>query len=201
MALTPVTLTGNHVELVPLHPEHHDELCDVVRDGELWRLWFTRVPRPETMAQEITRRLALQERGVMLPFTVRAGDRIVGMTTYCNIDETNKVLEVGYTFIARSHQGGSVNPEMKLLTLRHAFETLGFHRVELRTHSMNFHSRAAIEKLGAKLDGILRRHTILPNGTVRDTCVYSILDHEWDNVRTGLEFRLRHQRPAPGMGA
>ncbi|MDO5084687.1 MAG: GNAT family protein [Arachnia propionica] len=193
MTLTPVTLTGNHVELVPLHRDHHDELCDVVRDGELWHLWFARVPSPETMADEITRRLELQDRGVMLPFTVRSGDRIAGMTTYCNIDATNKVLEVGHTFLGRSHQGGHVNPEMKLLLLRHAFETLGYRRVELRTHSMNLHSRAAIEKLGATLDGILRRHTILPNGTVRDTCVYSILDHEWENVRTGLEFRLRHR--------
>ncbi|MDO5068100.1 MAG: hypothetical protein Q4D96_12535 [Propionibacteriaceae bacterium] len=126
----------------------------MVRDGELWQLWFTRVPSPETMAAEITRRLALQERGVMLPFTVKAAGWVAGMTTYCNIGEANKVLEISYTFLAWSHQGGYVNPEMKL-------------------------------------DGILRRHTILPNGTVRDTCVYSLLDHEWENVRTGLEFRLQ----------
>lgn len=191
MPLEPVTLTGSHVQLVPLGSSHHDGLCDAVRDGELWRLWFTRVPAPEAMADEIERRLGLRDRGSMLPFTVMVGGDVAGMTTYCNIDEPNKVLEVGYTFIARRFQGSHVNPEMKLLMLEHAFETLGQHRVELRTHSMNRHSRSAIEKLGATLDGILRRHTILPNGTVRDTCVYSILDHEWPTARAGLEFRLQ----------
>lgn len=195
MSIDPVRLTGEIVTLEPLTLEHLDGLRNAVRDGDLNRLWYTSVPAPALMREEIERRLGLQDTGAMLPFTIvrntsASAGEVIGMTTYMNIDEPNRVLEIGSTWLGASHHGSGVNPEMKLLLLRHAFDVLGFRRVELRTHAMNTQSRAAIEKLGAKLDGILRRHMELPNGTVRDTCVYSILDYEWPSVRAGLEHRL-----------
>ncbi len=186
--IEPVTLTGRHVTLAPLDRSHLPGLQEAVRDGAVWRLWFNgHVPKPEAMAEDIETRLSIP---TMVPFTVLAEGTIVGMTSYMNIDAPNLVLEIGSTWLAQSVQGTKVNPEMKLLLLTHAFDVLGYRRVELRTHSMNHRSRAAIERLGATLEGILRQHRILPNGTVRDSCVYSILSYEWPTVRAGLEFRL-----------
>lgn len=191
MALDPVALSGRHVELVPLSHAHHDGLAEAVRDGDLWALWYTSIPRPEAMAAEIDRRLGLQQTGWMLPFTVfdRTG-RIVGMTTYMNIDHAGPRLEIGATWYASSVQRTPLNTEAKLLLLSHAFETLDCLAVELRTHFMNHQSRRAIERLGAKLDGVLRQHMRMPNGTLRDTCVYSIIALEWPAVRAGLEAKL-----------
>ena len=195
--LEPLTLTGRHVILEPLAEEHHDGLVEAARDGELWKLWYTSVPAPEAMAGEIRRRLALQEQGSMLPFTTRlieAGTggpgRIIGMTTYMNIDAATPRVEIGSTWNAASAQGTGTNPDSKLLLLRHAFETIGCPAVEFRTHWLNHQSREAIARLGAKQDGVLRNHSRTSDGNLRDTVVFSILEHEWPAVRAGLEFRL-----------
>lgn len=192
MALDPVTLSGRHVELVPLSPDHHDGLVEAVRDGRLWELWYTSIASPENMAAEIDRRLGLQAKGTMLPFTVidKPAGRIVGMTTYMNVDLVGPRVEIGSTWYAKGAQRTPLNTEAKLLLLTHAFETLDCLAVEFRTHFMNHQSRRAIERLGAKLDGILRNHMRMPNGTLRDTCVYSILPAEWPTVRAHLEARL-----------
>ncbi|GHG52291.1 GCN5 family N-acetyltransferase [Sinomonas cellulolyticus] len=193
--LEPVTLPGRLVSLEPLAQSHRAELEDAVRDGELWNLWYTSVPRPEGMAAEIDRRLALQEAGSMLPFVTRraADDRVIGMTTYMNADAANRRLEIGSTWNAAGAHGTGTNAESKLLLLRHAFETLSCIAVEFRTHWMNRQSRAAIERLGAKQDGVLRSHQLMADGSLRDTAVYSVVASEWPMVRNGLELRLaRH---------
>ena len=199
--IEPITLTGQHVVLEPLSRAHHDGLVEAVRDGELWKLWYTSVPAPDQMAAEIDRRLALQESGTMLPFTTRLIDpatggpgKVIGMTTYMNIDPATPRVEIGSTWNAASAHGSGSNPDSKLLLLRHAFETLGCPAVEFRTHWLNHQSREAIARLGAKQDGVLRSHTRTPDGELRDTVVFSILEHEWPMVRRGLEFRLAKPR-------
>lgn len=192
---TPLTLSGPHARLEPLHPAHLAGLQDAVRDGELWQLWYTAIPRPEAMAAEIERRLDLQARASMLPFTVfDAAGRIVGMTSYMNIDNANRRVEIGSTWYAASAQRGPLNTQCKLLLLRHAFEQLDCIAVEFRTHRFNQASRRAIERLGAQLDGILRAHLRSPNGTLRDTAVYSIVAPEWPTVRAHLEWQLAKPR-------
>ena len=186
--LDPVTLAGSRVRLTPLSVEHADGLCAAVCDGELWKLWYTFVPEPEGMLTEIERRLALAGSGTMIPFTVmdvKTG-RIAGMTTYMNVDATHQRVEIGSTWYARSVQRSSLNTEAKLLLLEHAFDKMSCIAVEFRTHALNQQSRRAIERLGAKLDGVLRNHMRMPNGTLRDTCVYSILSSEWPTVRAHL---------------
>jgi RimJ/RimL family protein N-acetyltransferase len=187
-----VTLKGEHATLVPLSAAHLDDLVSAVKDGELWRLWYTTVPAPENMAAEIERRLQLQNQGSMLPFTVidNATGQAVGMTTYMHIDAANRRLEVGSTWYCQRVQRTALNTECKLMLLTHAFETLDCIAVELRTHFLNRQSRAGIERLGAKLDGILRQHQLVSNGTVRDTCVYSIIASEWPGVKANLNHRL-----------
>ena len=193
--LTPVTLKGRHASLVPLSHDHHDGLVDAVRDGELWKLWYTTIPVPEGMRTEIERRLGLQAKGSMLPFTVLdAQGRVAGMTTYMNIDAPNRRLEIGSTLYRQSAQRTPLNTECKQMLLTHAFETLDCIAVEFRTHVLNSQSRKAIERLGAKLDGILRRHMIQPNGTIRDTVVYSITAAEWPMVKAHLDWQLAKPR-------
>ena len=193
--LEPVTLNAEHALLEPLSLDHHDALCEAVRDGNLWDLWYTSIPSPETMRAEIERRLALQAQGSMLPFTVRTKDgKLAGMTTYMNIDQIHHRVEIGSTWYAQSAQRTSLNTACKLLLLRHAFVTLNCIAVEFRTNSFNQQSRRAIERLGAKLDGILRNHIVCPNGALRDTCVYSILPAEWPAVEAHLEYQLRRAR-------
>lgn len=191
--LEPVVLRGEHVALEPLAHEHHDDLTEAVRDGELWELWYTSVPRPEDVQKDIETRLAQQRAGTMLPFAVRRLDtgRVVGETTFCNVDAEGPRVEIGWTWLARSAHGTAVNPEAKLLLLRHAFEEWGCLAVEFRTHWMNQQSRAAIARLGAKQDGVLRHHRRLPDGSLRDTVVFSIIALEWPAVRANLEYRLR----------
>jgi RimJ/RimL family protein N-acetyltransferase len=195
-ALTsPVTLTGRHVRLVPLAPEHAPGLCDAVRDGDLWKLWYTSVPSPEGMTKEIERRLDLHAKAAMLPFTViTAEGRIVGMTTYMNVDNVHRRVEIGSTWYAKSVQRSPLNTEAKRLLLAHAFDTLGCIAVELRTHRLNTQSRRAIERLGAQLDGILRAHQRSPDGSLRDTAVYSIVAAEWPTVRMHLDWQLARPR-------
>ncbi len=194
--LQPVTLTGQNVQLLPLSMEHCEALITAVQDGELWNLWYTTTPAPEQMRAEIQRRLALQEAGSMLPFTVAEPnhDQIVGMTTYMNVDSKNRRVEIGATWYARRVQRTALNTEAKLLLFQHAFDDLRCIAVEFRTHFMNHQSRRAIERLGAKLDGILRSHSVAPNGTLRDTCVYSVTAAEWPAVRAHLEWELSKPR-------
>ena len=191
--LAPVTLTGKHVRLEPLAFEHHDDLVESVRDGELWNLWYTSIPTPDKVRAEIERRLGLQDKGSMLPFAVveLASGRAVGMTTYMDIDAANRRVEIGSTWYRQRVWRTALNTECKLLLLRHAFEELSCVAVEFRTHFMNQRSRRAIERLGAKLDGILRNHRFQPNGTLRDTCVYSIIATEWPSVRAHLIHQLQ----------
>ena len=192
---TPVTLSGSHVRLVPLAPEHGPALAEAARDGELWKLWYTAIPSPEGMAAEIERRLGLLAACSMLPFTVLdAGGRPVGMTTYMNVDNTHQRVEIGSTWYARSVQRTPLNTEAKRLLLAHAFEALQCIAVEFRTHRFNQQSRRAIERLGAQLDGILRSHQVAANGTLRDTVVYSITASEWPTVRAHLDFQLQRPR-------
>jgi N-acetyltransferase len=193
--LSPVRLVGAHCSLEPLAPEQHDELVAAARDGELWKLWYTLIPSPDGMSAEIARRLDLQAKGSMQPFTTRDADgRVVGMTTYMNVDSVNKRVEIGSTWTAASTQRGPFNTECKLLLLGHAFEALGCIAVEFRTHYFNQQSRRAIERLGAKLDGILRNHQRASNGTLRDTAVYSILESEWPTVKAHLRWQLDKPR-------
>jgi len=191
-----VTLTGAHARLEVLSPDHRADLVEAARDGELWRLWYTTIPSPDAMMAEIERRLALREQGSMLPFAVvsQASGRAVGMTTYMNIDADQKRLEVGSTWYRQAVQRTAINSECKLLLLRHAFETLDCIAVEFRTHYFNTQSRRAIERLGAKLDGVLRSHMRLKDGSLRDTCVYSIIASEWPAVRTNLTWRIELPR-------
>ena len=195
--LAPVVLQGEHGALRPLSTDHHDGLAAAASDGELWKLWYTTIPSPEGMAAEIARRLDLQAKGSMLPFTsVDATGRIAGMTTCMNVDATNQRVEIGSTWTAARLQRGPFNTECKLLLLGHAFEQLGCIAVEFRTHFFNQQSRRAIERLGAKLDGILRNHQRAGNGTLRDTCVYSIVDSEWPAVKAHLRWQLVKPRSA-----
>jgi RimJ/RimL family protein N-acetyltransferase len=192
--LEPVTLKGPHARLEPLSQAHCDGLTEAVKDGELWKLWYTAIPRAEDMSKEIGRRLGLQQSGAMLPWTVfDANGRIAGMTTYMNVDAANRRVEIGSTWYARRVQRSGVNTQCKLLLLAHAFEKLDCIAVEFRTHFFNHQSRRGIERLGAKQDGILRSHQIAPNGTLRDTVVYSIIASEWPTVKAHLTYQLNEK--------
>ena len=187
-----VSLHGRHVSLEPLSYSHHDQLVEAVKDGELWTLWYTTIPTPEGLRAEIDRRLELQRQGSMIAFAVmdQSTQEAVGMTTFMNIDAVNRRVEIGSTWYRKRVQRSALNTECKLLLLTHAFEKLNCIAVEFRTHFFNMQSRAAIERLGARLDGVLRQHQFASNGTLRDTCVYSILDREWPTVKTLLTHRL-----------
>ena len=192
--LEAVTLSGQYARLEPLSQDHHDGLREAVQDGELWKLWYTFVPTPENMAKEIDRRLALAASGSMLPFTVfDANGNIVGMTTYMNVDTANRRVEIGSTWYAKRVQRSAVNTQCKLLLLAHAFEKLDCIAVEFRTHFFNHQSRRGIERLGAKQDGVLRNQQIAPNGTLRDTMVYSIIAAEWPTVKAHLNYQLNEK--------
>ena len=191
-----VTLTGESARLEPLSQDHCAGLIEAAADGELWRLWYTTIPAPEGMKAEIDRRLSLRGQGSMLPFAVIdvSTGNPVGMTTYMNIDAVQRRLEIGSTWHRKSVQRTAINTECKLLLLRHAFEALDCIAVEFRTHFFNQQSRRAIERLGAKLDGVLRSHMRLKDGSLRDTCVYSIISSEWPAVRSNLHWRMEGPR-------
>src|SRR5271170_4447527 len=192
--LEPVSLSGPHARLESLSHDQCDGLAEAAKDGELWKLWYTFIPRAEDMAKEIDRRLGLQAAGSMLPFTVFDADgKIAGMTTYMNVDATNRRVEIGSTWYAKRVQRSALNTQCKLLALQHAFEKLDCIAVEFRTHFFNHQSRRAIERLGAKQDGILRNHMIAPNGTLRDTVVFSILAAEWPTVKAHLTYQLNEK--------
>ena len=192
--LEPVSLRGAHARLEPLSQDHHDGLIEAVKDGELWKLWYTVDPGAEDMAKEIDRRLGLQAAGAMLPWTVFDADgKMAGMTTYMNVDAANRRVEIGSTWYANRVQRSGLNTQCKLLLLTHAFEKLDCIAVEFRTHFFNHQSRRGIERLGAKQDGILRNHQIAPNGTLRDTVVYSIIASEWPTVKAHLNYQLNEK--------
>jgi RimJ/RimL family protein N-acetyltransferase len=174
-----------------LSADHASDLAEAAAEGDLWKTWYTSVPKPDAVLTEIERRLGLQDTGSMLPFAVLTPDgKAVGMTTYMNIDAMHKRVEIGSTWYRKSVQRTGLNTECKLMLLSHAFEDLDCIAVEFRTHFLNRQSRAAIERLGAKQDGVLRAHQRTPDGALRDTAVYSILPHEWPAVKNGLTFRL-----------
>ena len=194
MWLEPVTLRGPHASLEPLTPDHHDGMVTAMQDGDLSKIWYTAVPSREGMAAEIDRRLKVQAAGSMLPFTVRDADgAIAGMTTYMNVDSANRRVEIGSTWYAKRVQRTALNTQCKLLLLQHAFEKLDCIAVEFRTHFFNHASRRGIERLGAKYDGIIRNHQIVPNGTLRDTVVYSIIAGEWPTVKAHLNYQLNER--------
>ncbi|WP_153102217.1 GNAT family N-acetyltransferase [Paraburkholderia hayleyella] len=190
----PVTLEGRYVSLEPLAPGHAPALAAAAADGELWKLWYTAaIPAPGSESAYIDTALKLRDAGSAQPFAVRerASGEIVGSTRYMNIDNANRRLEIGTTWYARRVQRTALNTEAKLLLLGHAFEQLGAIAVEFRTHFMNHPSRAAIARLGAKQDGILRNHQCDQDGALRDTVVFSIIASEWPAVRAHLQHALR----------
>jgi RimJ/RimL family protein N-acetyltransferase len=192
----PVTLEGRHVRLEPMTRERADAIARALgaaaTDGNMWESKVTAIPRPEGMRAYVDQALAELDRGASLPFVTvdRAGGRAVGSTRFMNIEAPHRRLEIGTTWIGKSFQRTAINTEAKYLMLRHAFETLRCIAVDLRTHEKNLQSRTAIERLGAKLDGILRNHRILPDGSLRNTATYSIIDAEWPEVKARLELRL-----------
>lgn len=194
----PVTLEGQHLRLEPLSASHAQGLAEAIRDGALHTLWYTLVPPPESVRAWIDTALTLQKAGRALPFAVRRlrDARIVGSTRYMNIEDSQRRLEIGTTFYAASVQRSGLNTECKRLLLTHAFEQLECLAVEFRTHWFNFRSREAIARLGARQDGVLRNHQRLPDGSLRDTVVFSIIDTEWPTVRQHLAIR-QARLPAP----
>jgi len=186
------TLERNGIRLEPLGPEHHDGLVAAASDGELWKLWFTSVPDAAGARKYIAAALKGQEDGHMLPWAVRdlSDGAIVGSTRYHDIVPAIDRVEIGYTWYAARCQRSHVNTTCKLLLLSHAFDTLGCKVVGLRTDNFNFVSQKAIEGIGAKKDGVLRHHQARPDGSVRDSVLYSILATEWPDVRRHLELRL-----------
>jgi RimJ/RimL family protein N-acetyltransferase len=192
----PITLEGHGVRLEPLAREHHDGLVAAAADGKLWELWFTSVPEPEQAHAYISGAQAGLEAGHMLPWAVRelASGLIAGSTRYHDILANVDRVEIGWTWYAKRWQKSHVNTACKLLLLEHAFDELGCKVVGLRTDNFNFPSQRAIEALGAKKDGVIRHHWPRRNGTVRDTVMYSILAHEWPDVRRHLELRLARRR-------
>ena len=194
--IEPVTLKGEHATLEPLAVGHEAGLARAAADGELWRLWYTTVSPPDKMGDYIARALDMRERLGAMPFAVRqnATGEVVGCTRYFNVDAANRRLEIGHTWYAKRAQRTAINTECKLLLLTHAFEVLRCIAVEFRTHWFNQASRAAIARLGAKQDAVLRNHQLLPDGSKRDTVVFSIIDGEWPAVRRHLGFLLDRPR-------
>lgn len=188
----PVTLTGSLVELRPLDRSHHDGIADAAQEDNLAETaWYTSIPAPDEVAAEIDRRLSMADRGEMVPFTAfDASGRVIGMTTYYDLVADVPRLHIGYTWNRPSAHGTGTNAESKLLLLRHAFEALGVFRVGLTTQWVNFQSRAAIERLGAKQDGVMRAMSRYRNGALRDSVEFSIIEPEWPAVKAGLEARL-----------
>ena len=192
----PLILEGRHVRLEPMTRQRADAiaraLADAAADGSMWESKVTTIPRPEGMRAYVGQALAELDAGVSLPFVTidRASGRAVGTSRFMNIEAPHRRLEIGTTWIGKSFQRTAINTEAKFLMLRHAFETLRCIAVDLRTHEKNLQSRKAIERLGAKLDGILRNHRILPDGSLRNTASYSIIDSEWPEVKARLEARL-----------
>ena len=195
--IEPVTLAGQHVRLTPLEARDLDGVRAAVEDGRLYELWYTSVPRPDEVDAWYATAMAQRESEGAMPFVIRTADgRVVGATRYFNVTPAVRRVEIGHTWYAASVQRSAVNTESKLLLLTHAFEKLNCIAVELRTHFMNQASRRAIERLGARLDGVLRHHRIDRHGDIGDSCIYSILASEFPAVRSNLRLRLARPRIA-----
>jgi N-acetyltransferase len=196
MIVAPVTLEGAHVRLEPLTRAHLAGLAEVGLDEELWRWIPMPVRTPEEMAAYIETAVNEQERGVALPFAIveQVTGRAIGSTRYGNIERTHHRVEIGWTWVARQWQRTAINTEAKYLLLRHAFESLGCKRVELKTDSLNEKSRAAILRIGAKEEGIFRNHMITSSGRIRHTVYFSVIDSEWPAVKASLEAKLNSHR-------
>lgn len=196
MWLQEVELESSSFKLIPLAQDHAGALVTAASDGELWQLWFTSVPDQTTVHQYISNALEQKSKGVSLPFVIidKSNGKVVGSTRFCNADSANQRVEIGYTWYSQSYQKKSCNTQCKLLLLSHAFEHLGAIAVEFRTSWHNQGSRAAISRLGAKQDGVLRNHQKLANGGYRDTVVFSILKSEWLGVKANLEYKLSKYR-------
>jgi RimJ/RimL family protein N-acetyltransferase len=194
--IEPATLAGDHVVLEPLERRHEAGLARAADDGALWQLWYTSVPPPERVGEYVGAALGMCEHQGAMPFAVidRSSGEVIGSTRYCNVEPRHRRLEIGHTWYARRAQRTGANTECKLLLLGHAFERLHSIAVEFRTSSFNHASQRAIERLGAKCDGVLRNHMILADGTYRDSVVYSILESEWPAVRRHLRYLLDRPR-------
>jgi RimJ/RimL family protein N-acetyltransferase len=195
MKIEAVTLEGRVVRIEPLTRAHHHRLCEVGLDEELWKWIPVPVRTADEMAAYLEKALDEQERGISLPFAIvdKASGRIIGSTRYMNIEREHRRLEIGCTWVGRAWQRSAVNTEAKYLLLRHAFDTLGCMRVELKTDSLNEKSRAAIQRVGAKEEGIFRNHMITASGRIRHTVYYSIVEVEWPGVRARLEQKMAAQ--------
>ncbi|MCU0426964.1 MAG: GNAT family N-acetyltransferase [Candidatus Kapabacteria bacterium] len=193
--LEPITLEGNYVRLEPLSMRHLDDLCEVGLNPALWRMAGRAMTKREDIQAYIEEAFLPETAGVALPFATidKASGKAVGSTRFGNVALAHKRMEIGWTWIGKPYQRTRINTEAKLLMLTHGFETLGMNRMELKANAKNDQSRRAMERLGAKYEGVLRRHTILPNGTVRDTVYYSIVRDEWAAVKAGLEAALQHE--------
>jgi N-acetyltransferase len=199
--IEPIMLRGAHASLEPLAAVHVDAVRAAAADGALWQLWYTSVPAPEATSSWLETALDMRVRLGAMPFVVRdnaTGD-VVGSTRFFNVDPANRRVEIGHTWYAKRVQRTAINTECKLLLLTHAFETLGCIGVEFRTHWLNHASRAAIARLGARQDGVLRSHQLMPDGSRRDTVVFSIIDHEWPAVKMHLRFLLERPRALKGQ--
>ncbi|ATW46918.1 GNAT family N-acetyltransferase [Streptomyces peucetius] len=198
MVLEATVLTGKQVRLEPLTHDHHDGLCEAIRDGELWNLQVTLVPHPRDVRAFVDDALAARHAGTQLAYATidLATGRIAGSTRFMAVNLPNRRLEIGFTFLGRTWQRTAVNTEAKLLMLTHAFETLGMNRVEFLTDVRNRASRAAITRLGATHEGILRRHMIMRDGWIRDTAVYSITSLDWPDAKNDLTTRVQQPRAA-----
>ena len=195
--IEPVTLRGAHATLEPLSHAHVEGLASAAADGGLHDLWYTSVADPSRMRDYVDAALKMRDEQGAMPFAARLsgdGGDVVGSTRYFNVDAKNRRLEIGHTWYAKRVQRTAFNTECKLLLLAHAFDTLGCIAVEFRTHWFNFASRAAIARLGAKQDGVLRNHQVLADGSKRDTVVFSIIDNEWPAVRRHLQFQMQRPR-------
>jgi N-acetyltransferase len=192
----PVTLNGRHVRLEPMHADHEPDLRHAATDGELWRLRITSVPEPDQTAMYIATALMGRQDGTMLPFVVRAlpSNRIIGSTRYHDILADASRVEIGYTWYGQSWQRTAVNTECKLLLMTYAFEVLECGVVGLRTDNFNYASQRAIERLGARKDGVIRHHARRRDGTIRDTVMYSITAGEWPEVKAHLSYQLERPR-------
>ncbi len=185
-------LEGDSVIIVPLQDIHRDALVEAASDGELWKLWYTSVPSEESIDDYVAYALSQKDLSRSLPFVVldKTNEKVIGSSRYCNVDPAYRRVEIGYTWYSKSYQRSPVNTECKYLLLQYAFENLKVMAVEFRTHWHNLPSRQAIERLGAKFDGLLRNHQIDKKGAYRDTAIFSILDREWPTVKRNLEFKL-----------
>lgn len=192
MPFEKVILEGEHVRLEPISVSHHDELIEAITDGELWNLFVTLVPRVEGIDQFIENAISAydSEDGLAFATIDKVSGRVVGSTRFMKANLPNKRVEIGFTFIAKSYQKTMINTEAKLLMLTHAFETLQLNRIEFLTDYLNHTSRNAILRLGAKEEGILRNHMVMPDGRVRDSVLFSITNNEWAGVKQNLSYKL-----------